>query len=133
GRVLLDGGTVHAWRDEKGAINLLELMAPAGGASPADGTEPKVAGNDAAGTDGANSDAAVTAPRATTAPATPATAPATTAPSAPPSRWVVAAPDLAVKNLRIELQDRLLRPGAAFTLAPLNVNVRGYSTAPGTA
>ncbi len=30
GKIQLTGGTVRAWRDEKGSINLMELMKPAG-------------------------------------------------------------------------------------------------------
>ena len=111
GKIQLTGGTIRAWRDGKGNINLMELMKPAGKADSAT----------SASTAAAPPPAAASAPAATGAPSVPA------APS--PSRWVVAAPDIAVENLRVELEDRLLKPSAAFTLAPINVNVRGFSTA----
>jgi uncharacterized protein involved in outer membrane biogenesis len=105
GKVALTGGTIRAWRDEKGSINLMELMKPAG------------------------TTAAETASTATAAPAGATSAAPPAASTTPPSRWVVAVPDIAVENLRVELEDRLVKPAAAFALAPINVNVRGFSTA----
>jgi uncharacterized protein involved in outer membrane biogenesis len=96
GRIHLTGATVRAWRDEKGAINLMRLM-------PAD--EPEAVGS---------------APLPPDAPA---------AANAPAPQWVFTAPNIAVENLRLELEDRLLKPGAAFILAPVSANIRGYSTA----
>jgi hypothetical protein len=98
GKIHLTGGTVHAWRDSKGAINLMELAA-------------------------ANT-------RRESDTASPAAASASTPGSPPPSQWVLAAPDIAVENLRLELEDRLVKPAARFTLSPISLNVHGYSTAP---
>ncbi|MEJ0098922.1 MAG: DUF748 domain-containing protein [Pseudomonadota bacterium] len=93
GKIVLAGGTVRAWRDEQGAINLMDLM-PAPGAT--------------------------------------ATAAATSPPAAAPaSQWVFAAPDIAIGKLRVEIEDRLVKPSAGFILDPINVTVRGYTTAPG--
>ncbi len=114
GKIRLTGGTVRAWRDAKGAINLLELASTGSTAS------------DAAPA------ASTSAPASASADSSPTTG-AAPEKGAPASHWVFAAPDIAVENLRLELEDRLMKPAAAFTLAPVNVNVRGYSTAPGTA
>ena len=114
GRIHLTSGTVRGWRDAKGAINLMELTSPG---------QPETAAASAPSTSAAPS---TTAPASSGAPASPA-------PTATPSRWVFAAPDIAVENLRLELEDRMLKPGAAFTLAPVNLNVHGYSTAPDAA
>jgi hypothetical protein len=56
----------------------------------------------------------------------------TAASSTSKSAWVIAAPDIAAENLRVEVEDRLVKPTAAFTLAPLDLTVHGYSTAPNT-
>ncbi|MEJ0038285.1 MAG: DUF748 domain-containing protein [Gammaproteobacteria bacterium] len=144
GKIHLTSGTVRAWRDAKGAINLLELMAAdkpattaaaATVASPAASAAPPAAS--AAATVAPPATASATPPAAASAADTPATdAPSaprvTTSKSAAPSRWVFAAPDIAVENLRLELEDRLVKPSAAFTLAPVNLNVRGYGTTPGS-
>src|SRR5262249_9442044 len=74
--------------------------------------------------------AAVAANGATSNP--PARAEPAAPPSPPKSQWVGAAPDIAVDNLRVELEDRLVKPGAKFSLSPIKLNVRGYSTAPDT-
>ena len=103
-KIQLTSGTVRAWRNAKGAINLLELV-PA--SKPA-----AVAATDAS------------ASATSAAPPTPA---ATAAPTK--TRWVFASPDIAVENLRVELEDRLVKPAAAFTLAPVSLNVRGYTSA----
>jgi hypothetical protein len=157
GKIHLTGGTVHAWRDDKGNVNLMELMKrgadePAPATSAGDSSAPSVAAP-------ANATAETTS-AAAAAVATPATAPAAVAPSAakpsgapgasasaagaatgsasatagqaaaaaPESAWTIAAPHIAIENLRVEVEDRLLKPGAAFTLAPVNVHVRGYSS-----
>ena len=60
----------------------------------------------------------------------PPPAPASGTEPAPPD-WTVSVPELGVKGLRVELQDEFVKPAAAFTLAPINLQVRGYSTAPG--
>ena len=112
GKVRLTDGTVRAWRDEQGKINLTELMAatPANPAAPEDGATP------------ANAASGASAPSAT---------PSREAPTSS-STWSFAAPDIAAENLRVELEDRLVKPTAAFTFAPLDIAVRGYSSAPNT-
>ena len=103
-RVRLDGGTVRAARDAAGSINLLELAGPADAApaGPADSAAP---------------------PAATPAPEPRATAPAAAA-------WVLSAPDIAVANLRVDFDDALVAPAAAFALTPVNLTLTGFSTAP---
>jgi hypothetical protein len=98
----LDEATVLARRDARGAVNLLALLSTPTPASP------------------------------------PALAPATAARSAEPPvaspaapSWTVSAPEIDVKALRVELLDEFVEPAAAFTLAPVTLKVRGYSTAPG--
>jgi hypothetical protein len=133
GKIQLTSGTIRAWRDGKAHINLMELMKPA--------TRETADAASTAHEPPASAPAAAPSAPATTARAAAANAPAAAssapvaASSAPvaasttPSRWVVAAPDIAVENLRVELEDRLLKPSAAFTLTPINLNVRGFSTA----
>jgi hypothetical protein len=146
GKVRLDGATVRAWRDAQGKINLTELMAtpPTAGAAQAANAAPIVASAPAAGdAQAANTSSAAGAAQAADAEPGADSAPsASTAPlpSPPPTRssspsssaWVVAAPDIAAENLRVELEDRLVKPAAVFTLAPLDLTVRGYTTAPNT-
>jgi uncharacterized protein involved in outer membrane biogenesis len=60
-------------------------------------------------------------------PETPAVSPASA--SAAPA-WVLSAPDIAVANLRVDFNDALVRPAAAFTLTPVNLALTGFSTAP---
>jgi hypothetical protein len=54
---------------------------------------------------------------------------------APPSagtRWLLAAPDVTVQNLRVELEDALVQPTAKFVIAPIGLHVGGFSTASGS-
>jgi Domain of Unknown Function (DUF748) len=63
-----------------------------------------------------------------TATAAPAAVPAGTAPP-----FNISVGTLAVRNASIEAEDRMMRPSAKFTLAPLAVTVTGYSSAPDNA
>jgi hypothetical protein len=47
------------------------------------------------------------------------------------SGWVVAVPDISVENLRLEVEDRFVKPVAKFVLAPVSAQLTGFSTAPG--
>ncbi|HEU5135328.1 MAG TPA: DUF748 domain-containing protein [Steroidobacteraceae bacterium] len=60
-----------------------------------------------------------------------ADAPATASGEAAP-RWVLSAPDIAIEGASMEVDDGLVKPAAAFRLAPIDVKVAGYSNAPGT-
>jgi hypothetical protein len=40
-------------------------------------------------------------------------------------------PELAVEGLRVMATDEFVKPAAAFTLTPVNLHLRGFSTAPG--
>jgi uncharacterized protein DUF748 len=119
GKLALTGGAIRAWRDAKGSINLMELMKPA--ATTGARTTSTAAATPAHATSSAPASATSAAPAAESVSSAPG--------ASPPSRWAVAAPDIAVENLRVELEDRLVKPAAAFALAPINVNVRGFSTA----
>ena len=68
-----------------------------------------------------------TAEPAATAEAAPAPPPGTT--SVRPD-WVVAAPDIAISGVRIDFEDQLVQPTASFALAPVAINVTGFTTAP---
>lgn len=47
--------------------------------------------------------------------------------------WTVNIPELSVEGLRIAARDEFVKPAATFTLAPVNLQLRGFSTAPGQA
>ena len=100
GRVRLEGGALRVARDAQANINLAEL-----------------AGHGA-------EQAAPPAEAAAVAPA-PSTPPAAAAPA-----WVVAAPDIAVTGMRVDVEDALVEPAAVFALTPVNLTVAGYNTAP---
>jgi hypothetical protein len=106
GSVRLTGATVRAWREATGAVNLMTL---ASNAAPASGVAPS------SGAAGGQISAA---------------APATRAPA---QRWIIAAPSIAIQALRLEVEDRLVTPTAAFTLAPIDLNIVGFSSEPGAA
>jgi hypothetical protein len=101
GKVLADDGTVEAWRDAEGALNLANLTTPVA-AAPAAG--PAVA--------------VETAPPADAEPAE--------------SPFLVNAPDIELRGLTVHLEDRQPEPPIKLTLAPFNLRVTGYSTAPAT-
>ncbi|HET9862896.1 MAG TPA: DUF748 domain-containing protein [Steroidobacteraceae bacterium] len=50
--------------------------------------------------------------------------------SAPP--WTLAAPDISVADLQVDFHDSLVKPGAEFSLMPVTLAVKGFSTAPDT-
>ncbi len=100
GRVRLDGGAVRVARDAEGNINLTEFAA-----------ETPRQRNPAAHRRGQHR----------------APPPGTT--SVRPD-WVVAAPDIAINGVRIDFEDQLVQPTASFALAPVAINVTGFTTAP---
>ncbi len=102
-KVLVSGGSVLAWRDAAGVVNLQQLTTPAG--------EPP---------------AAVEAPDAAAAPA--AAAPAAEA----EPRFVFTAPDIELQGLVVQVEDRQVEPAIKLMLDPFNLRVTGFSTAPGT-
>ncbi len=57
--------------------------------------------------------------------AEPAAAPAAAAPP-----WVLAAPDMSVANFRVDFHDELVKPAADFSLNPIDLSVKGFSTSP---
>lgn len=52
----------------------------------------------------------------------------TTAAHAP---WTVNVPDISVEGLRVAATDEFVTPTASFVLSPVNLHLRGFSTAPG--
>jgi hypothetical protein len=55
-------------------------------------------------------------------------------PSAPSTAlpWVLSAPDIAVVGASVDVEDALVTPAATFKLTPVDVQVSGYSNAPGS-
>ena len=101
GSIRLARGTVKARRTADGTVNLLALA-------------------DAPATTVATSVAAAGAPTLSTSEPDPSASP-----------WTVNAPDIAVENLRMEITDALVKPAANLVVAPFNLKLRGFSTAPG--
>jgi len=102
-KVALEGGSIRAWVDEQGRLNLLDLApatpaAPgAAPSAPAPEEPPPVHGQSTGGNGAA---------------------------------WVVAAPDIAVQGLKISAEDRQVKPALALLIDPLTVHVAGFSTRP---
>lgn len=164
GSLRLTAGTVRAWRDPQGKINLTELLPPDSAETPPERKAPPrtasttetrrsaaaaaAASREAMATASATpASAAKTASTSVAAPAaasgvapTPnpaliptrqASAPQADEPNESESEWLVSVPDIAVENLRVEVEDRFVKPAAKFVLAPITARVKGYSTAPG--
>jgi hypothetical protein len=97
GKVLLTGGTLRAWINEQGRVNLRDLVetpaAPAATGGAPGAAEP--AGKD------------------TAAPA-----------------WTVSAPDIEVRRLKVDAEDREVTPAAVVIFDPLEVHVAGFNTTP---
>ncbi len=104
-KVRVDGGSVQAWRDADGNLNLAQLTTPAGEAAPA-------------------------APAADTE-APDAAAPAEPAPAGTSSPFVFSAPDIELAGLIVLVEDRQVDPAIKLMLDPFNLRVTGFSTAPG--
>ena len=102
-KVLVDGGSVETWRDAEGTINLANLATPLGAAPPAEA-----------------------APTLTTT-----AAPAAQGAAADPP-FLFSAPDIELKGLIVNVEDRQISPSIKLLLDPFNLRVTGYSTAPGT-
>lgn len=58
------------------------------------------------------------------APTAPVAAPKAAAPA-----WVLSAPDISIANFRVDFQDALVKPTAEFSLNPVNLSIKGFSTA----
>jgi len=109
-KVRVDGGSVQAWRDGDGNVNLAQLTTPAEAAAPA-----------------ATDTAAVSGEVAATSEAAPAAEPAGAA-----SPFVFSAPDIELAGLVVGVEDRQVDPAIKLMLDPFNLRVTGFSTAPGT-
>lgn len=107
-RVGLAGGGLTVVLDEAGELNLARL-APAT-AAPAGATDPAAA---AAG----GGDAAAAAPAATDDDA---------------GAWTVAVGEIGLADFAVDVTDRSAEPAFALRLAPVDVTVTGFGTAPGT-
>lgn len=103
-KVRVDGGSVQAWRDAEGNVNLAQITEPAG-------------------------EAAVPAAPAPEAPAAPVPDPQ---PAADEPPFVFSAPDIELAGLIVQVEDRQAEPAIKLMLDPFLVRVTGYSTAPGT-
>ncbi len=101
GSIRLTAGTVKARRAADGAVNLLSLAE-----APA---------TPVAETPGVPESPALT----------------TSEPASAGNAWTVNAPDVAVTNLRVEVADAFVKPAATLVVAPLNLQLLGFSTAPG--
>ena len=57
----------------------------------------------------------------------------TTAPAAHSdgSPWTVNIPEISIEGLRISANDEFVKPAATFVLAPVSLQLRGFSTSPG--
>ena len=104
-KVRAEGGSVHAWRDAAGNVNLAQLTEPAGEAAPA---------------------SAETAAAPPAAPAEPAPPPDTASP------FVFSAPDIEFAGLVVMVEDRQVDPAIKMMLDPFRLRVTGFSTAQGT-
>ena len=101
--MLVDGGSVESWRDADGTINLANLTTPVGSRAARGGR--------------ADADDDRRAGRAGRA-------------AEPP--FLFTAPDIELKGLIVNVEDRQISPSIKLMLDPFNLRVTGYSTAPGT-
>ena len=108
-KVLVTGGSVYVSRDAAGTVNLTQL------------TTPKAEGAEAA--------APEPGPESPPAP-TPEPAPAPAAETERP--FAFTAPDIELKGLVVEVEDRQPEPAIKLMLDPFDLHVTGYSNAPGT-
>jgi hypothetical protein len=99
-------GVVTAWLEPDGSINLEALAGPP---PPAHSTV-----------------AAAEAPAPGVAPAGVQPAEA----SAQPAEWTIRAPSIALRNFTVGIEDRALEPAGKVTLAPVDLAVTGFTTAP---
>lgn len=102
GSVTAADGVVTAWLEPDGSLNLAALAGP-----PAPAAEP-----------------------APPEPASPLVAPGAEPAAADGADWTVRAPELAIRNFTVTLEDRALQPAGLVTLAPVDVAVTGFTTAP---
>ncbi|MGH8203211.1 MAG: DUF748 domain-containing protein, partial [Steroidobacteraceae bacterium] len=105
-KVLAAGGSVEAWRDADGNLNLVQLTTPAG---------------------------ATPAPAGAAAPAAEPLEPdQPVEPAEPESPILVTAPDIELQGLVVHVEDRQIEPAIELMLDPFNLRLMGFSTAPGT-
>jgi hypothetical protein len=108
GKVKVSGGELKVWIDADGRVNLRDLVS--GGAQP----------DASAGAKPPNTPAGAEPPP-----------PHESSSGGNPSPWRLTAPDASVQGLKVSFEDREVDPAATVTLAPVNVHVGGFSTAPG--
>ncbi|HEY3784029.1 MAG TPA: DUF748 domain-containing protein [Steroidobacteraceae bacterium] len=108
GSVHLAGGTIRAWVQRPGQVNLLELAGPAQPPPPS-----------------ATPAAPPSAP--TSGPPAPPAAPAAAQSGTPaaPDAWTVSVPDIVVDGVKVSAEDRQVSPAVAVQLDGLRVHLTG--------
>jgi hypothetical protein len=104
-KVILSGGALKVWMDEKGRLNLLDLApaaapasaAPAAPVAAASGPVPAVHAQSSGGN---------------------------------PTPWVISAPDIGIVGFKVAVEDREVKPALAIAVDPLNIQVAGFNTRP---
>jgi hypothetical protein len=104
GSVTAADGVVTAWLEPDGSVNLAALSGPAAAAAEPAPPEPPSPVADGAGPPAADDD-----------------------------DWTIRAPALAVRNFTVTVEDRSLQPAGLVTLAPVDITVTGFTTAPDAA
>lgn len=110
GKVSLEGGSVRVWRGAGGEVNLLQLLERAPGAG---------AGGAPAAPD-----------RRSGVPETAAVEPGADTAAAAQAAWHLAAPDIELRDLHIDAEDRSVEPVVRLAIAPVSLRVRGYESSP---
>ncbi len=113
-KVLVSGGDIKVWMNEHGQLNLLEL-APGSATAPTPPPGHRT-----------RRIAAKLKPSSRVV----ASAPAATQPApAAADAWRIESADIALQGMKIEAEDRSMKPAVAWTVSPLNVHVLGFTTA----
>ncbi|MFI4910018.1 MAG: DUF748 domain-containing protein [Steroidobacterales bacterium] len=112
GEIALAGADVRGWLDQRGRLNLLQLL-----------------GHSAAGP--TNSPSTQQSAAAQTAmPSAPAPSASSRAPAARAAAWRIAAPDIRIEDTRVSLEDRGVKPAVRLTLSAITARLTGYDTSP---
>jgi hypothetical protein len=109
GDIILAGADIRGWLDQRGKLNLLELLGHS-------------AANSASATTSAGQGAM---PSPTPAPPATSHGRASHAPA-----WRIAAPDIRIEDSRVALEDRGIKPAADLTLSSLSARITGYDSSP---
>jgi hypothetical protein len=121
GAVTAADGVVTAWLEPDGSVNLEALAGPPATASGTTSSAPPVAG-------------AVSVPDPDGGgPAASAVATVPDAGTEPDPDWTVRAPSVDLRNFTVTVEDRALQPAGKVTLAPVDLALAGFTTAPAAA